>query len=108
MSFQDERQQKARMLHRCGECHGDIIKGEVYHVLVGVHEGDFYHEKQCMDCHPVYMKINDAHWKDTHEGIPFGSMYECLSNEELKVYIATKIKRGRTPQDWMLNKIKNV
>lgn len=49
--FQDHRQSVARKEHRCGELRCTIRPGDVYHVVSGVSDGDWYRFKVCRSCY---------------------------------------------------------
>lgn len=106
MSFHNTRCQQARKQHRCCECGGIIPINEHYDVLVGVYEGDFYHEKQCADCSPVYERLNYESWKKNREGITFGTMYECIDKDviEFPKYLLTRFKRNASIHPWMIQR----
>lgn len=44
---------KARVSHRCGECHREIVKGEVYERFRGLCDGSWFTAKTCIDCKSV-------------------------------------------------------
>jgi hypothetical protein len=46
----DEATAKARKTHKCTECGGAILPGEVYLKTWGIWEGDAYTFKRCPDC----------------------------------------------------------
>lgn len=45
-----ESKQKARKLHKCGECGRGISPGETYWKVFGVHDGDAFSGKWCGHC----------------------------------------------------------
>jgi len=46
----DTTSRKARLTHRCNECGGTILPGEVYEYTWSVYDGDFNTHKMCPRC----------------------------------------------------------
>ena len=53
MEFYNERHPRARKVHKCEACRGEIKPGEVYCRQSGLWEGDFFSRAWCQDCETV-------------------------------------------------------
>lgn len=88
---------KAAKEHRCNECRGVISKGEIHVVHSGVFDGDPYRERQCVDCAPLFDKINKLYWKNGDEGLIFGELYDAILQsrdpQEIAHYLGIMAKR---------------
>lgn len=59
--FWDEREQTARKLHECGECHAEIPIGARYAYLVGKDYGeDFWNFAMCLACKKLRREFEAA------------------------------------------------
>lgn len=46
----DQKTVKAKKAHKCSECRGAILPGELYRKTWGIWEGDAHTYKRCVDC----------------------------------------------------------
>lgn len=51
---------RARIFHKCCECGAMIVPGEVYQVIKGCWNGEFYEYKTCMPCADLRAAVTDA------------------------------------------------
>ena len=54
-----EKLRRARKIHRCCECHGEIAKGEQHWCSAGVWDGDFQAFRVCLACEELRQEIVD-------------------------------------------------
>lgn len=66
---------KAKKIHKCCECEGEIQPGESYRYDKGKFDGDFFTEKTCALCAEIRSKLFCT-WI-------FGEMWECLAQESV-------------------------
>jgi hypothetical protein len=98
-------QHKARKAHRCCECHGAILPGEMYHHHHGVWDGEPSDYKVCMDCEA----LRDECDRDVEydECTPFGGLLELavLQGEYVPRLLARFVgimrKRNAAIPPWM-------
>lgn len=57
--FHESKRQKARKQHKCCECGGIVVPGEVYDYAVGKWEGDLLTFKTCERCTDLYMWVKN-------------------------------------------------
>jgi hypothetical protein len=67
----DDRINKARKEHKCGECHEVINIGDKYNTQKEVHDGDFSTHKTCIPC----MEVRDTYLT---RGYFWGQIWEDL------------------------------
>lgn len=91
-----EAKPKARKRHKCCECRGLIMEGEVYVRVSGIWDGEPARFKTCVDCDALRTEA-DQGVQYTDEMTPFGGLAETLSNmgdkELSKRFTAIKAKR---------------
>lgn len=75
----DDRDRRAAIQHRCGECGRVIEIGEVYRKYAGVWEGDFFTAKTCAHC-----KVGAAWLIKECSGYMFGAVAEDLREHVLE------------------------
>ena len=63
---------KARKVHKCDECVGEIKKGQQYHRASYVADGCWYHYKTCRSCYGMAVDFCCGR-------IPHGSLWEVLN-----------------------------
>jgi hypothetical protein len=86
---------KARKVHRCCECFGEIQIGEIYYRHSGTWEGDFYSSKNCDDCEHLRSDLNKELSKE--EKITLEMLSESCQESGGFDYIRflnIKLKRG--------------
>lgn len=102
---------KARKEHKCGECHGIIKKGEIYHMYHGIHDGTPFRAKICTHCE-VIVEIFRAEAVDAEDGPAFGELYEYVFESRdkgfIKTFLEIKRMRGAKIPDWMIEREKKL
>lgn len=101
---------KARINHKCHECHGVILAGERYNYHHGIWDGEPGQYKVCLECDALREEFNKE-IKDWEERVCFGEIYEfvfeCHHKRDLSVikrFLDNKRKRGAPIPDWMLRR----
>lgn len=82
-----EVERRARKIHRCSECHRDIVKGEQYTYVSSLYDGSWSHYHVCLGCYRLAHNIYC-------NGVTFGRLAEDVW-EALGVDIVT----GETMSD---------
>ena len=50
LAFSTASMRKAKKAHKCSECHGPIVPGDVYEYAAGKQEGEMWDSKTCPRC----------------------------------------------------------
>jgi len=96
-------QPKAKKVHKCCECHGEIPIGEIYNLHHGIwnHEPASY--KVCRDCDALRDECDKDAMAD--EITPFGGLSDTvieLSDHDIVLrFIEIKKKRNAVIPDWL-------
>lgn len=69
---------RARKSHKCDECRGEILVGEVYQKIAGVWSGEFDHWKTCAACESLREKLREAN-VDSY----LGGLYEAIEESDM-------------------------
>lgn len=98
---------KARREHRCLECRGVIVVGEMYNLHHGIFDGEPFNYKTCDDCEALRSDI-DKDIPFVEERVAFGYLYEHVFEsrevEWMKRYLQTKEKRQADVPQWMYDR----
>lgn len=77
---------KARKVHRCCECRGDILPGETYQYVSGIWDGEPYDFKTCSDCASLRSEAESRNRTSSIDcGPTFGNLWEFISDYEDEV-----------------------
>lgn len=75
---------KARKEHRCEECPRRIPRGEQYHHVSGIFDGDPFELKWCENCEAVRRRIHDIEiargCREYEAWCPVGELREAISD----------------------------
>lgn len=98
-------ERKARVAHRCCECHGEIKPGELYFYHSGIWAGEPSSYKICCDCEKLRTEI-DATISDRWDQLAFGELQDWVfesdpQNGLMVPFIEIKRKRGAAIPEWM-------
>ncbi len=97
---------KARIEHKCCECHGIIKRGETYNYHHGVWDGEGASFKVCVDCETL--RVDCDHGREYEERTPYGGLSETVMAVEVQTLLASlieiKTRRGAEIPEWMQRK----
>jgi len=97
---------KARKHHKCYECRGIILPGELYHYHHGVWDGQGASYKVCVDCEALRTEVDiGVHDEDlTAFGNLCDSVGGCAHNDNsgpIVKFVENQRKRGAIVMPWM-------
>ena len=96
---------KARKAHRCCECRGFILPGEVYQYHHGIGEDGPCQFKMCNECHDLMLQLTST---DPDEAIPFTGLGEAIcesqDRKDFEVYLNICFRR-QSVKRWQINRI---
>ena len=87
---------KAKKVHKCCECRGEIQPGEVYHLHSGIWDGRPSAFKVCNDCEELRERVRvqgDLHWDEVP---PLECLGYDLEDADAESFTAIRVKRGLT------------
>ena len=74
-----EKIRKARKEHECGECSGEIKRGELYWYIEGKCDYDFYIFKMCSGCYIDWKLVEDIYYENRESSlIIYGMIGEAV------------------------------
>lgn len=89
--FFNQKNVKARKIHKCEFCEKKIQKGETYSYESGVFDGDFFSRKLCLECNNMltqFCKENgygEFSWDWIEDWIHDLYCYECEKKEDCEL-----------------------
>ena len=87
---------KAKKVHKCCECRGEIQPGEVYHLHSGIWDGRPSAFKVCNDCEELRERIRVQGNLCWDEVPPLEYLRYELYADDAEVFAAIRVKRGLT------------
>jgi hypothetical protein len=78
----DSRTHRARVEHRCCECHRTILRGERYEYVSALSDGHFWAAKTCAECVGIRAALVCGSWI-------YGDLWEAVEEEVFPVWQRT-------------------